>query len=194
MKTMKRIVLFLVVICCALAQTDQVFDVAYWASHPPEVRALKDSGSEAACQDLAVRGFTVDVPIMCWGWSPYLVMKMRDLYGYTWVPSALQPNIKIAPGLSMPGVEPYDPRNPPPGSIKVSTRTEDYPPFDPPKPPATPIASAPVGAHSFGSIYLANRGDDLPDGSTWKDERGEFRKRIIQTPFGRSQYWEKVQN
>jgi hypothetical protein len=49
-------------------------------------------------------------------------MTLRQNDGYTWVPSAMQPNIPIGPGIAnvwnLPG---YDPNNPPPGSIKVST-------------------------------------------------------------------------
>ena len=50
---------------------------------------------------------------MAWGWDPYLVMAMRASYGYTWVPSALQPAVQMAPGLATPGLIPYDPANPP---------------------------------------------------------------------------------
>jgi hypothetical protein len=70
---------------------------------------------------------------MVYGYDPYKMMEMRKVAGYTWVPSLGQPNINILPGLTMAGVTPYDPSNPPAGSIKVSTDfakgLEDTSPF-----------------------------------------------------------------
>src|ERR1700693_3400963 len=112
------------------------FDKAYWASEPPELQALPaiedftQRSTRAAV--LAAQGFVVDVPIMVWSWDPYLVMTMRSNYGYTWVPSALQSNVLVAPGVSQPGTVPYDPAHPPTGSIRVSTSLADYPPLNPP--------------------------------------------------------------
>ena len=99
--------------------TQQQFDQAYWASQPPAVQALQsitdqDQRATAAAQ-LATEGFTIDVPIMVWGWDAYLVMTMRAQFGYTWVPSALQPPVTIAPGDAQPGVVAYDPLHPPRG-------------------------------------------------------------------------------
>ena len=97
----------------------------YWASQPKAVQALQDIEDPTARKlkawDLAIQGYTIDVPIMVWGWDPQYTMELRKNYGYTWVPSALQDTVKIAPGLQMPGVTPYDPNNPPPGSIRVNT-------------------------------------------------------------------------
>src|SRR5271155_2187828 len=110
--------------------TQQQFDQAYWASQPPQIQALPsitDPDQRAAeAATLATSGFTIDVPIMVWGWDPYLVMTMREQFGYTWVPSALQPPVTIAPGTAQPGVVAYDPLHPPAGSIKVSTNIADY--------------------------------------------------------------------
>ena len=55
-----------------------------------------------------------------WGWDPYKTMQARRQYGYTWVPNMHQNPIAIAPGLSMPGTAPYNPTQPPEGSITVS--------------------------------------------------------------------------
>lgn len=173
------------------------FDQAYWASQPPEVRALpgiEDQAQRAKrSAELAIKGFVIDVPIMVWGWDPYLVMKLRSDFGYTWVPSALQPPVTIAPGLSAPGAIPYDPANPPSGAIRVSLRAEDYPAFNLPA-PATSAAAAngPVGVQSLGVIYYSIPGETFPDGANFTDARGTFVKHVVITPFGRSNYWEKI--
>jgi hypothetical protein len=98
---------------------------AYWAEQPAAVQALRytpDDQRYSDAQQLAKQGYTIDVPIMLWGWDPLVTMTLRQNDGYTWVPSAMQPNIPIGPGIAnvwnLPG---YDPNNPPPGSIKVST-------------------------------------------------------------------------
>jgi hypothetical protein len=178
--------------------TQQQFDQIYWASQPPEVQSLPGVASQdqraARAAELATKGFTVDVPIMVWGWDAYLVMTMRSQFGYTWVPSALQPPITIAPGIAQPGVVPYDPMHAPPGSIKVSTNPEDYPPFVVPAQPQpqTPAGEDPVGLQSIGTLYLSIPGETFPDGAKFVDTRGTFLKHMVVTPFGRSSYWEKI--
>ena len=178
--------------------TQQQFDAAYWASQPPEVQALASIADQdqRATQGatLATNGFTIDVPIMVWGWDPYLVMTMRAQFGYTWVPSALQPPVTIAPSSAQPGVVAYDPLHPPPGSIKVSTNIQDYPPFITPLPPApqSPASADPVGLQSIGDIYLSVPGETYPDGAKFTDPRGTFQKHMVVTPFGRNAYWEKI--
>ena len=99
-------------------------DDAYWAEQPAAVQALRtmpDDQRYAAAQDLANQGYTIDVPIMVFGWDPTATMVVRQSDGLTWVPSAMQPNIPVAPGDSFPGLPSYDPNNPPAGSIKVTT-------------------------------------------------------------------------
>lgn len=98
-------------------------DDAYWAKQPPAVQQLReiddpDARKELATQ-LAAQGYSIDVPIMVWGFDAGKTTALRQQYGYTWVPSALQKPIELAPGLTMPGMDPYDPNNPPPGSILV---------------------------------------------------------------------------
>lgn len=178
--------------------TPQQFDEAYWASQPPEIQALQtitDPGQRAAqAAQLATAGFTIDVPIMVWGWDPYLVMSMRAQLGYTWVPSALQPPVTIAPGDTQPGVVPYNPADPPAGSIKVSTNIQDYPPYKtaPAQNSSAPAPTDPVGAQSIGNIYLSVPGDTSADGTRFSDARGTFQKHVVVTPFGRSSYWQKI--
>jgi len=178
--------------------TQLAFDKAYWAAQPPAVRALPsiDDPDQRISRgaDLASKGYTIDVPIMVWGWDPYLVMKLRSGFGYTWVPSALQPAVTIAPGLSAPGAVPYDPAHPPAGAIKVSVNIADYPPFDPPVPaqPTPAATNDPVGVQSVGVLYLSVPGETYADGAKFSDARGTFLKHIVMTPFGPANYWEKV--
>jgi hypothetical protein len=99
-------------------------DQAYWAEQPPAVQALQNmdpADRGAAALQLAQQGYTIDVPIMVWGWDPLTTMVERQNYGYTWVPSAMQPMVPLAPGLSFPGLQSYDPTKPPQGSIAVTT-------------------------------------------------------------------------
>jgi hypothetical protein len=174
------------------------FDKAYWLAQPPEIRDLPSGDNldlrSSRAADLAVKGFTIDVPIMVWGWDPYLVMKLRQDFGYTWVPSALQPAVTIAPGISSPGMVAYDVTHPPSGAIHVSTNISDYPPFNPP--PAQVVSPAanndPVGLQSVGVLYLSVPGETYADGQRTTDARGTFLKHVVITPFGRTNYWEKI--
>lgn len=101
----------------------QSFNDAYWAKQPTAVQALRNIDDTAdrtqLASQLAGQGYTIDVPIMAWGWDPSVVTSLRQSYGYTWVPSALQNPIESAPGINNPGLMPYDPNNPPAGSIAV---------------------------------------------------------------------------
>ena len=177
--------------------TQQQFDQAYWASQPPEIQALQQIGDQnqraAQAAQLATNGFTIDIPIMVWAWDPFLMMTLREQFGYTWVPSALQPAVTIAPGTAQAKVAPYDPLHPPPGSIKVSTNVADFPPFIAPPQPVLPTPpSDPVGPQSIGTIYLSVAGDTYPNGAVFTDTRGTFQKYMVVTPFGRNAYWEKI--
>lgn len=98
------------------------FDQAYWASQPAAVQQLQTvnpADRMALATQLANEGYTIDVPIMVWGWDPATTMAERQALGYTWVPSALQQPIAVAPGLNFNG-QSYNPSNPPPGSITVT--------------------------------------------------------------------------
>jgi len=101
----------------------QEFDDAYWAKQPPAVQALRtmtdyDQRMNLVSQ-LTAQGYNIDVPIMAWGWDPAKVTAARQSYGYTWVPSAGQKPLAEAPGISLPGVEAYDPKKPPAHSMAV---------------------------------------------------------------------------
>jgi hypothetical protein len=171
------------------------FDAAYWASQPDAVRSAFQSGTGTnlanTATTLATQGYSIDVPIMVWGWDPWFVMNYRQSMGFTWVPSALQPNICAAPGLTTPSCPtPYDPNHPPAGSIKVSININDYPPFDPPVvTPANPTVTDFVGNLSYGCVYLALPGDPANDGATTTDTRGTFTKHKVAGLFGYSTWY-----
>jgi len=82
---------------------------------------MPDDQRMAAAQQLANEGYTIDVPIMVWGWDPLATMIDRQNNGYTWVPSALQSDVPVTPGNTFPGLPSYDPNKPPAGSIQVTT-------------------------------------------------------------------------
>ncbi len=186
-----------------MVDSNSAFDTAYWSSQPPAVASLQsiagEGQRETVAQALAQQGMIIDVAIMVWGWDPWKVMLLRQTYGYTWVPSMLQPNVTAAPGGMPPfGQPPYDPNNPPRGSIKVSTSIADYPPFTPPSPPPAPPATLPAGAFptpdgyiavvgptSGGGIYAVLAGDNVPDGDIITVPDGHQYMRHQQTlPFG----------
>src|SRR5689334_716345 len=96
-------------------------DDAYWAKQPAPVQQLREIDDpdqrKALATQLAAQGYSIDVPIMVWGFDAGKTMALRQQYGYAWVPSALQQPIELAPGLNFPNMPSYDPSNPPPGSI-----------------------------------------------------------------------------
>jgi hypothetical protein len=98
------------------------FDQAYWASQPPAVQQLQymqDSTQRAqVASQLEQQGYSIDEPIMVWGWDPQITTQLRQADGYTWVPSAQQQPVEVAPGLTFGGAS-YNPSSPPPGSITV---------------------------------------------------------------------------
>jgi len=98
---------------------------AYWALQPAPVQALRTTNGLKArgelAQKLLQQGYIVDYPIMVQGWSPLATMQTRQVFGYTWVPSFMQPNIQEMPSLFNPGLTPYDPNHPPTRSILVNT-------------------------------------------------------------------------
>lgn len=167
----------------------------YWAHQPPELHELFELPSDKRqdrAVELALKGFTVDGPIMVYGWGPFQTMSLRMLYGFTWVPSLLGQPVKIAPGLGSPGnLPPYDPKNPPAGSIKVSLDPVDYPPFAlPEKPPAPSGEVSPVGDFIYtvagiGDMYAEQPWDHTRDGQRVEnDVRGAFVKHVKKGPFG----------
>jgi hypothetical protein len=101
----------------------QSADDAYWAKQPSAVRQLRsiDDYSQRVSLGalLASEGYSIDTPVMVWGWDPGKTTQLRQQFGYTWVPSAMQSPVTAAPGISGAGITPYDPAHPPVGSIHV---------------------------------------------------------------------------
>jgi hypothetical protein len=101
----------------------QSADDAYWAKQPAAVQQLRniDDYSQRAelGAQLASEGYSIDTPVMVWGWDPGKTTQLRQDFGYTWVPSAMQSPVTAAPGITGAGIIPYNPANPPAGSINV---------------------------------------------------------------------------
>lgn len=176
-------------------------DTMYWQAQPPAVQALQfadpnnPSTTELAIQ-LASQGYTIDVPIEVWHWSPTLVMVLRTSAGYTWVPSALQAAIQEAPGVTgVSGAIPYNSSSPPAGSITVCTLASCYPPSAPPPPPPAPTASNVIGPLSLGNTYIAGPGAivggvvAVQDGKAYIQGGISYTAHVYQTLFGKSVYF-----
>lgn len=179
-------------------QTLQAFDAAYKLSKPKPVRDLfdiKDIGQRiSTAYELATQGYQIDVVIDAYGNDPFLTMFNRQQMGYTWVPSALMPNVQVAPNVNFPGYEPYDPANPPKGAITVTTDAADLKPYDPPvKAVTSPQAMDPVGTQisPFQPQMYFSLNPALADGFVVENSRGKFMLRKFDTPFGPQAYFIK---
>ena len=113
--------------------TVQAFDSAYWKSQPPTVQALASldpttSARYNQAMVLAGQGIFIDVPIMVWGWDPYITMYMRQMDGYTTYPDALNAMTR-----------------------NVDLNPADYPPYPVPPPPVGELVGPIIG---FGPYYF----------------------------------------
>ena len=108
----------------AVTQPPLSYDDNYWANQPPAVQQLRHmtdiNQKGALAEQLSAEGYTIDVPIMVWGWDPQTTMGLRHSFGYTWVPAMGQAPVTAAPGITSPVTTPYDPSHPPAGSIQVA--------------------------------------------------------------------------
>jgi hypothetical protein len=107
----------------AAVDTAQSADDVYWSKQPSAVQQLRNiedyyQRSTMGAQ-LAAEGYSIDTPVMIWGWDASKITQMRQEFGYTWVPSAMQSPISAAPGIGGGAIIPYDPAHPPKGSISV---------------------------------------------------------------------------
>ena len=183
-----------------LATNQKQFNDAYIASKPLEVQALFSMGSDEARaakgQELAYK-YLLCKRIDINNGDPWTVMLTWLDLGYTWMPSALQDPLTVAPGLNDQHDPPYDPLNPRPGSIKVSIDLDDYPPFVKPvvKPPDPTLSLSPVGALLHDKVYSNKPWDHYPDGAVTgqngvpADSRGVFTKQLIPNPFYAAAVW-----
>jgi hypothetical protein len=129
----------------------QLTDDIYWESQPPQMQPLRTSPGLVLALSLATQGFKVVRAIGVNGDSPSWTMKISAGLGYTWLPTLLNnPTVQVAPGDVEPGMVSYDPNNPPPGSVKVSSDATDYPPFLTPPVPVPPPAVVSLVGFSEG--------------------------------------------
>lgn len=102
--------------------SESSFDESYWASQPEAVQQLQNIQDPTERQEVATQlaqeGYSIDVPIMVWGWDPQITTEARESLGYTWVPSAEQQPVETAPGITFNGTS-YNASSPPAGSITV---------------------------------------------------------------------------
>ena len=89
------------------------FDQAYWANQPAAVQQLQNiqdpQQRTQVAEQLAGQGYSVDVPIMVWGWDPGTTMAARQSMGYTWVPSAEQQPVGSGTRRNVRGGASYNP-------------------------------------------------------------------------------------
>jgi len=186
------------------------FNQAYWAAQPPDVQKLNkmDSFSDertALAIDLATKGHVIDHQIQALGVSAYETMRLREMYGYTWVPSLLMQPIKIAPGIVIPmapRADHYDPDAYPSGCIIVSADVEDYQPYPtaaPAVPPAPVAEIHPVGMQISATYFLMlSDGLAFGHGDTWTGistmgVAGTWRMLLLAAGgFGSHRVWEKI--
>jgi hypothetical protein len=178
------------------------FNSLWRGAQHPEVLAVMAEGVEATraseAMQLATQGLTVDYDIVVPLWDPWTAMNIRWQAGFKWIPSALQPNIQVEPGVPpLWGLQPYDPNSPPAGSIPVPDMTNDaavqaaYPPFVVPAPPPNPAPGVSAVGQSIGAGYYAVLSSaGLKDGDSYTaDPRGTFVYHRRSTPFGYSQWF-----
>lgn len=137
------------------------FDDAYWASQPPAVQALRNAGANRLmlAVQLAQAGYLIDEDIMVWGWDPGQQMARRVELGLPYVPSLLLQPLGATPGYAYPGITPGAgqlpfPSSMPAGWMRVSVALSDYPSFDPPAPPKTPVYT--LGPQIAKGVYIVS--------------------------------------
>ncbi len=193
--------------------TDQTqFNNIYWAHQNHDVQTLRsitDPGLRFnRAVELATKGNVIDTQIHAENLDPFTEMVDRVADGYTWVPNILQVPIPEAPGVNNAGGTPYDPNNPPPGSVRVSieigdagkTSWGDYPPFDPAPPQAPPPGSSSLVGVLLGGRAIDGRplwialGIAGPDGTVYTDPlgRGTYIFHRIAWPFGYQMYFTRL--
>lgn len=153
------------------SSTLSTFDSAYWASQPLPVQALQpmdasQSTRTALAYQLAGHGYFIDVPIMVWGWDPYMTMYQRQIDGYITYPDAL--NSQTRP---------------------VSTNPNDYPAVPVPTPPTGQLVGPQIGMSPYYFVTEAAVNANLPAGYRTEQDDHTFVLQYIQqiTLTGQSQ-------
>lgn len=179
--------------------TQTQFNSAWLAAQHVEVQSLVantpvGAARNAALNDLASKGLSLDPQILQYGLPPYWVMQARIWYGYTWVPAIGQPTLQVVPGQVLPGFAPYDPHKPPNGSIKVvdpanCDLAKEYPPAVVEQPEPTPPAllvdfSRPWPDQGPGAFYATFAGQSVPSGEQHTEGGKTFVKVIVPFAFG----------
>jgi hypothetical protein len=102
--------------------TQASFDAAFKAAQPKAVQEFMANPARTQTQALALanEGYVIDLVTMYWGWDAYQQTVQRLSLGYAWVPAANQPPVTLAPGLQLPGYQPYEPGVIPAGAIIVT--------------------------------------------------------------------------
>lgn len=185
-----------------IPERKMAFNTAYWASKSPAVRRSAElgvPGREEAMTALALSGLVIDRQIDIMGYDAYETMLTRRLYGYTWVPSALQMITFPPPGFALPGQAAYDPDRPPAGSILVhDPNTFDiatwFPPFDPP-PPVAPLDPSPSMIDfsqpwpEKNGWFSTQAGYGIPAGQEHPEGGKTYVKIVMLWPFGAYHGW-----
>ena len=99
------------------------FDALYRSLQPEKVRQLMQTPypqNLMLAPQLVAEGYVIDIPIMVWGYDPFLTTQQRLAFGYTWVPSAGMPPIELAPGLVQGSTPQYEAGIVPPGGTLVT--------------------------------------------------------------------------
>lgn len=166
------------------------YNSSYMASLPPQLISLialpniEQRMNQAI--ELTNQGFLIDGSIMVYAQDPYLTMELRYNSGYTWTPSFMQPPLQTAPGIPpLAGMKPYDPDNPPPGSILVYWPNPPAPITPPTPPPTTTFTLGPSLAPNYPGYYeMIGDSPSVPVGTTTVIDGHTYTKQIIgHSPF-----------
>ena len=133
---------------------------------PKPVRDMMDLADDAQryvqAKLLAEKGYQIDAECMIYKMEPAIIMGIRMNQDFTWIPHdpwGSQSYLPTMPGADLPGLPPYDPKNPPPGSIRVSYDAADYPLApDLVKAPPPPMPTTVIGVSMGGPLYAAGPG------------------------------------
>jgi len=149
----------------------QTYDNGYEAALPVQLKALMalPTVAQRAAQavTLANQGFIIWGEVMVFGWDPFVAAQLRSSQGYTWVPSFLQPPLESVPGVPpLAGFQPYDPNNPPAGSVLIYWPNPPAPVIVVPPPSSNPTFTlGPSMAPDFPNDYEMNGdGPSIPVG------------------------------